>query len=157
MPAAEITAAVTSIRAAYDLTKAMISLRDADLLAGQARELNTLLLDVLDKGISAREAQAAQLDEIRALKAEIADLKAWDAEKKRYELKSVGTGATVYVLKPDERGSEPPHWLCPNCFAQSKKSFFQSTRQMHMGHLIFNCVGCKAAIAINQNVKEWPA
>jgi hypothetical protein len=60
MPAAEITAAVTSIRAAYDLTKAMIALRDADLLAGQARELNTLLLDVLDKSISAREAQAAQ-------------------------------------------------------------------------------------------------
>jgi hypothetical protein len=156
MPAAEITAAVTSIRAAYDLTKAMIALRDADLLANQARELNTLLLDILDKSISAREAQSAQLDEIHALKTEIAELKAWDAEKKRYELKSVGTGATVYVLKPDERGTEPPHWLCPNCFAQNKKSFFQSTREMERAHYIFRCVGCKTAIAISQNTKEWP-
>lgn len=157
MPAAEITAAVTSIRAAYDLTKGMIVQRDADKLTAQARELNTLLLDVLDKGISAREAQLEQLDEIRALKAEIADLKSWDAEQKRYELKSVGTGAMVYVLKPDERGTEPPHWLCPNCFAQHKKSFFQSTRKMEKGHLIFDCANCNSAIAITQNTKEWPA
>lgn len=157
MPAAELTAAVTSIRAAYDLTKAMISIRDADLFAEKSRELNALMLDLLEKSIGAREAQSAQLDEIRALKAEIADFKAWDAEKQRYELKSIGTAAPVYVLKPSERGTEPPHWLCPNCFAQGKKSFFQSAREMQNGHLIFRCVGCKAAIAISHNTKEWPA
>jgi hypothetical protein len=138
MPAAEIAAAITGIRSALDVTKAMIGLRDAEAFRAKSLELQGLILESLDKAIEAREAYAAQLDEIRALK-------------------SVGTGATVYVLKPDERGTEPPHWLCPNCFVQRKKSFFQSTREIEKGHLIFRCIGCKSAIAINQNVSEWPA
>src|SRR5258708_3843797 len=80
MPDAKTTAAVTSIRAAYELTKAMIGVRDNDLLAQQARELNNMLLDVLDKSIAAREAQAAQLDHLAELKAEIASLKAWGSD-----------------------------------------------------------------------------
>jgi hypothetical protein len=157
MPAAEIAAAITGIRSALDVTKAMIGLRDAEAFRAKSLELQGLILESLDKAIEAREAYAAQLDEIRALKAEIAKFEAWDTEEKRYELKSVGTGATVYVLKPDERGTEPPHWLCTNCFVQRKKSFFQSTREIEKGHLIFRCIGCKSAIAINQNVSEWPA
>jgi hypothetical protein len=43
MPAAEITAGITSVRAAYDLTKAMTASRDAKLLANGARDLQLLL------------------------------------------------------------------------------------------------------------------
>ena len=156
MPAAEITAAVTSIRAAYDLTKAMIALRDADLLADRARELNVLMLDVLEKGVSAREAQAAQLDEINLLKAEIMQLKAWDAEKERYELKKIGTGAVAYSLKPAMRGSEPPHWLCPNCYSQGKKAFLQSANRNERGRALVTCNGCGTTVAVTQNLLAWP-
>lgn len=156
MPAAEIAAAVTGIRSALDITKAMIGLRDAEAFRAKSIELQTVILESLDKAIEARESYAAQLDQIRALEAEVARLKAWDAEKQRYELKAVGQGAFAYVLKPEERGTEPPHWLCPNCFHEGKKSFFQTAMKMELRRLIFNCVGCKAAIACTQDVSKWP-
>jgi hypothetical protein len=157
MVVAEATAGITSLRAALEIAKAMVGLRDAEAFRSKSIELQSVVLEALEKAIESREAYAAQADRIRALETEVANLKAWDAEKQRYELKSVGTGATVFVLKPEERGTEPPHWLCPNCFAQGKKSFFQSTHNIQAGRLIFNCAGCKTAIAITQNTKEWPA
>lgn len=156
MPAAEITAAVTSIRAAYDLTKAMIALRDADKLSAQARELNVLMLDILEKGIGAREAQSAQLEEIGALKAEIVELKAWGAEKEWYELKQIGTGAVAYTVKPAMREGKTPHWLCPNCYAQNKKAFLQSANKLERGRLLVTCNGCGTTVAVTQNLLSWP-
>ncbi|WGR94801.1 hypothetical protein MTX26_01795 [Bradyrhizobium sp. ISRA443] len=155
MPAAEITAAITSIRAAYDFTKGMVAVRDSDLLAKQARELNAMMLDVLDKSIAARQSYIEQTDELQALKAELAASKNWDRERERYELKSVGSGAMVYMLKPEARASEPPYWLCPNCFAQGKKSFPQSTHQMHLRQLIYNCVECKGTFSANKDPNKW--
>ena len=35
--------------------------------------------------------------------------------------KDVDAGALVYMLKPDERGTEPPHWLCANCYGKAQK------------------------------------
>jgi hypothetical protein len=157
MVVAEAFAGVTSLRAALDIAKAMVGLRDAEAFRAKSIELQSVVLDAFEKAIEAREAHSEQAERIRALEIEVADLKAWEVEEQRYELRSVGTGATVYVLKPDERGTKPPHWLCPNCFDQRKKSTFQSTREMERGHLIFRCVGCKSAIAISQNTKEWPA
>jgi hypothetical protein len=57
----------------------------------------------------------------RALEAEMAGLKAWDAEKQNYELKSIGPGSVAYMMKPDKRGSEAPHWLCPIAARKARK------------------------------------
>jgi hypothetical protein len=123
MPVAEIAAAVTGIRSALDIAKAMVGLRDAETFRSKSIELQTVILESLDKAIEARESYAAQLDQIRALEAEVARLKEWNAEKQNYELKGIGSGSVAYMLKPETRGSEPPHWLCPTCFAQGKKRF----------------------------------
>ena len=85
-----------------------------------------MILDSLDKAIEARQAYTEQLDAIRALEAEVAWLESIEYEKQRYELKSIGQGTLAFVLKPDTRGTETPHWLCPNCFAKGKKSFLQN-------------------------------
>jgi hypothetical protein len=125
MPVAEIAAGITILRATLDIAKAMVGLRDAEAFRAKSIELQETILRALDKGIQAREAYSAQLDRIRALEAEVADLKTWDAEKEKYELKAIGMGCVAYMLKPEARGTEPPHWLCPNCYAQGKKSFIQ--------------------------------
>src|SRR4051794_8174501 len=83
-------------------------------------------LKAMNEAIEAREAHSVQAERIRTLEAEVASLKAWDAAKEPYELKPLGSGAIAYMLKPEARGTEPPHWLCPNCYTQGKKSFFQS-------------------------------
>jgi hypothetical protein len=156
MPVAEIAAAITSFRMSLDIAKAMVGLRDEETFRAKAIELQTAITDALEKSIDAREGYSAQLDRVHALEAEVAKLKAWDAEKQRYELKSIGTGAVAYVLKPEARAAGAPHWLCPNCFEQGKKSFFQSARKMQDRHLILECAICETAIAVSHDLSKWP-
>jgi hypothetical protein len=125
MPVAEISAGLTSLRAALDIAKAMVNLRDAEAFRAKSIELQSVVLEALEKAIKSREACSAQADRIRALETEVAGLKAWGTEKERYELKPVGRAVVAYMLKPEARGSEPPHWLCPNCYAKGEKAFFQ--------------------------------
>jgi hypothetical protein len=51
--------------------------------------------------------------------------------------------------------SEPPHWLCPNCFSRKQKSFLQfkgrDTRSHGSGrgdHSNYGCDTCKAAMKV---------
>jgi hypothetical protein len=144
MPVAEISAAVTSLNATLQIAKAMVGLRDAEAFRTKSIEMQQTILDALDSGIAARETYATQLDRIRALETKVTSLEAWDAEKQNYELKKVGDGAVAYMLKPEARGSEPAHWLCPNCFAQSKKSFLNPTGKSAGRGWVYKCSGCNA-------------
>jgi hypothetical protein len=142
MPAGEIAAAVTGMRAALDITKAMVGLRDAETFRAKSIELQTVVLDAFEKAIEAREAHTLQANRIRALETEVADFKAWDAEKQNYELKTIGHGAVARVLKPDARGTEPPHWFCPNCFERA--------------HLIVRCNVCSLSVPVSIDMSQWP-
>jgi hypothetical protein len=149
MPAAEISAAITSFRASLDIVKAMIGLRDAELMRSKSIDLQSAILEALDKAIEAREAQTAQFDRIRALEAEVVSLKAWDGEKERYELKPIGNGAVAYMLKRQARGSEPPHWLCPTCFNNGKKSMLQPL----LGNS--QCATCNSKVSAGRDNPRW--
>jgi len=154
MVAAELSAGVTSLRAALDITKAMIGLRDAEAFRSKSIELQQVIMDALTQGIDAREAYASQLDRIRALEAEVTSLKAWDAEKQDYELKKIGNGAVAYMLKPDRRGTQAPHWLCPNCYSKGQKSFL-NPRGVQIGRgWSYHCGTCATQTAANFS-PEW--
>jgi hypothetical protein len=144
MPIAEISAAVTSLNATMQIAKAMVGLRDAETFRAKSIEMQQTILDALGNGIAAREAYATQLDRIRALEAEVAALKAWDAEKQNYELKKAGDAAVAYMLKPEVRGTQPPHWLCPNCFAGGEKSFLNPVGAQAGRGWTFKCSNCNA-------------
>ena len=64
MPAGEIAAAVTGLRAALDITKAMVGLRDAETFRAKSIELQTVVLDAFEKAIEAREAHTLQANRI---------------------------------------------------------------------------------------------
>jgi hypothetical protein len=154
MPAAEISAALTGIRSALEIAKAMVNLRDAEAFRTKSIELQAVVLDTLEKAIAAREAQAVQHDRIRSLETEMAGLRNWDAEKQNYELKPCGIGVVAYMLKPGRRGSAPAHWLCPNCFANGRKSFLGSTGVSAGRAWIYRCPTCNAAPACDQ-APQW--
>jgi hypothetical protein len=105
--------------------------------------------DAIGKFLEAQQAQLAQLEEIAALKAEIKKLTDWEAEKQRYELKGVGHGVFAYMNKPTVRGAEPPHWLCPTCFENGKKSYLQFSTQMAGGGSVYRCKGCNGHVVTN--------
>ena len=153
MPIAEIAAAITSVRASLDIVKAMAGLRDDEAFRTKSIELHTTILEALEKSIEAREAYSAQLDRICKLEEEVTGLKAWGAEKEKYELKTVGYSSMAYMLKPDARGPEPPHWLCPNCYQKGQKSFFQPNGERRGRDSVFVCIGCKGTIAAPMELK----
>ena len=66
--------------------------------------------------------------EIAYLKQTIVDMKNWEEEEQRYRLKSIAESAFVYSLKESHRVSEPPHWLCPQCFGERRKSILHRRR-----------------------------
>jgi hypothetical protein len=92
--------------------------------------------------VEAREAYSAQLERIRELEAEILRLKDWSVEKQCYELRSVGAGSVAYMLKPDNRGTRPPYWLCPTCFERGKKEFLAPTGATLPRGQMYKCTGC---------------
>jgi hypothetical protein len=155
MVVAEFFAGITSLRTALDMTKAMIGLRDAEAFRAKSIELQGVVLEALEKAIEAREAYAEQADRIRTLETEVTDLKAWGAEKEKYELKTIGYGAVAYMLKPEARGTEPPHWLCPNCHAQGKKGFLQTTGRHERRATIYVCPRCNATVATEDGPPAW--
>jgi hypothetical protein len=130
------------------LRRRWLGLRDAEAFRAKSIEIQETVLRALDSGIEAREAYSKQLDAIRTLETEVAGLKAWDAEKQRYELKTIGYGPVAYMPKPAARGSEPPHWLCPNCYAKGEKAFFQPTGDRKGRESVYVCARCKGTVAV---------
>jgi DNA-directed RNA polymerase subunit M/transcription elongation factor TFIIS len=140
-----IGGALASINAARDIAMTMIGLRDTELLQTKTIELNGLILQALGEAIEARQSEATQINRIGALEAEITRLKAWGAERDNYEMKQIDRGAVVYMLKPDKRSTEPPHWLCPTCYGKGEKGFFQSQgRTKDNQNQSFKCGTCGA-------------
>lgn len=119
MVAAEIMAGVSGFQAMYNAAKALKDMNDASVRYGAVIELQ-------EKILAAQEQQAALINRVGDLEKEVASLKAWEAEKQRYELKDIGNGNLVYSIKPEMQGAEPPHNLCANCFNQSKKRHLQT-------------------------------
>jgi hypothetical protein len=144
MVIAEIASGVTSLKATFDLAKAMVGVRDAATFQAKSIELQELILSALEKAIAAREAQAAQSDEIRALEAEVTRLKDWNAEKEKYELKPTGFGGIAFMLKPGARDSQYPHWLCPTCFRKGEPAFFQPTGKTVSRGFLHRCQACNS-------------
>lgn len=139
------------LRQSNTIAKAMINLHDAEAFHSKSIELQSVVLDALEKAIAAREAQTEQSERIHALETEVARLKNWDAEKEDYELKKCGEGSVAYMLKPEKRGSEPPYLLCPNCFTKGQKSFLASTGKNEGRGSTYNCSACGATPSC------WPA
>lgn len=148
MVAAEVYAGLSALKAAFDIAK---GLKDID----DATRRNGAVIELQEKMLAAQAAQAELLDSVRALEAEVARLKAWDAEKERYELKPIGPGTVAYILKPEARGAETPHWLCPNCYAKGQKAFLQSTNKTERTRLLVGCNSCGTTEAITKDVRGW--
>jgi hypothetical protein len=78
----------------------------------------------------------------------------WRTEARRYELRDIGSGNRSYMLKPEERGSEYPAWLCPTCFAQGLKGFLQFIAKLRGAGSIYRCSRCKSHTMV-QGGPHW--
>jgi hypothetical protein len=97
--------------------------------------------------LAAHSAQFTLLEQVRVLKEQMTKMKEWSAEKQKFELKAIDSKCFAYMLKPEARGTEPPHWLCTACYEQGRKSILQYHGRTPEGrYALFRCTACKGTI-----------
>jgi hypothetical protein len=146
-----IQGAISSLKVAGDIAKSLLELKSVSEIQGKVVELQSAILSAQSSALSANAAQSAMVEEIRALKEEVARVKAWESQKQRYTLQSLWDGAAfVYVLKESAKGSEPPHRICAHCYEDGKRSILQQGSENRFAHLF--CPKC--GTQLHNNVRH---
>lgn len=146
---------IASLRMAGDIAKGFLDLKTFNEVGGKVAELQSAILAAQGSAMEANAAQFAMIEEIRALKAEMASIKAWDAEKSRYKLQSVATGGVAYVLKESMSNSEPPHYICTSCYENGRKSILNQIANA-TGFTSYTCPVCKSQMPTGYRGQSTP-
>jgi Zn finger protein HypA/HybF involved in hydrogenase expression len=140
---------VASLRSAVEITKAMMDIGDTSRVPAKLFELMREIMTAQSSALVSHSAHLELLESKRGLEEEVAKLKAWNMEKYRYELQSVGPGAIAYVPKQSMRGTEPIHWICADCFQSGKKRFLnESHSDLHF--VYHKCQECSGKIRVRR-------
>lgn len=140
-----IQGTISGLKSAHDIAKGMIELKSISDVRAKVIELQGAILDAQSTAFAANSNQAAMVEEIRQLKEEVARMKAWDTEKQRYQLTSLWQGAVAYALKESMSNSEPPHWICTNCYEVGRKSILNQVPDKDRWFVLV-CPVCKSQI-----------
>jgi hypothetical protein len=126
MDLAAVGAAVSSLRAAGDIAKGLISLHTMAEVQAKAIELNEKIIDAQHRIFETNAAQSELIERVRELEGQIARMKDWDAQRQRYKLAAPFAGCMVYAVQKAMSEGEPAHYLCAACFKKGKPSVLQS-------------------------------
>jgi len=140
-----IQGTISGLKLAGDIAKGILELKSLTDVQGKVIELQSAILSAQSSALSANADQAAMVEDIRALKKEIADVKAWESQKHRYKLISPATGSLVYALKESMKGTEPPHWICTKCYEDGRKSILNPHQDAKF-FCQYVCPVCKSQI-----------
>lgn len=140
-----ISGAMSALKAAGETAKLIVASHDAGVIRQKVLELQTQILAAQSGALAAQSDQFTLLERVSDLEKQIADVKAWDTEKVRYELKAIDAGAFVYSLKVGVSDAEIPHWICTNCYEDGKKSILQQGRTNR--DVFWRCSACTAIIS----------
>lgn len=144
----EISAGYASLKAALDIAKGLNAVADTVALNDAKIGLQGAIIEAQSSLLAAQEAQTANLKRIEQLEHEIVQLKSWDADKQRYELKDTGQGTLAYSLKAGMENGEPQHWLCPICYQKGEKSILKHERLATGRVHTLNCHPCGLDILV---------
>eukprot|EP00456_Euglypha_rotunda_P079667 TRINITY_DN766_c0_g1_i6.p1 TRINITY_DN766_c0_g1~~TRINITY_DN766_c0_g1_i6.p1 ORF type:complete len:152 (-),score=25.63 TRINITY_DN766_c0_g1_i6:11-466(-) len=132
MDIATLQGAFGSLSMALNLSKKFLEMKSVAEAQGLVIALQSEILSAQTFASKALSDQVALSEEVRALKEEVARIKAWEEEKERYAL--IGpfpkSGGFVYALKEDRKGAEPPHWICTRCFEDGLKSILSAKAEI---------------------------
>lgn len=120
---AEVFAGIGAFKSMMDMAKAVREM-------SESVAVNSAVIDLQDKILTARDEYSTLLNSVGDLKAKLASFENWEGEKRRYELKPHGERqALAYALKEGMEPPEPTHSICPDCYQEGKKSILQHQRR----------------------------
>ena len=150
---AAISSAIGGLKTAYDMAKAVQSLKTDTEVRQATSEMLDGILTARHQLIEASETQAALLAQIKGLEQKVADFENWNGEKERYQLQAIDSGAFAYMVKPSVETTEPPHWLCTHCFEKRHKSILSfKSQEIIPGRGRFatwSCNSCKGPLVVH--------
>ncbi len=151
-----VDAIVSPLKAAGETAQKLIELRDTVKFGEAVIELQAQIMAAQQGAFAAHSREAAMAEEIADLKKRMAELEAWDAEKKRYKLHDFGSGTYACILKKGMENDDPPHRLCTNCFDKAQKSILHFQVHNVMSQDVYDCPNCKHQFSFG-TPKEPPA
>ena len=142
-----IQGAVLSLKTASDIAKGFLHLQSMAEVQGKVIDLQSAILEAQSNALAAQSEQSSMIQRVRDLEEEIAHMKAWEEEKKRYQLVKPWPGATfvLYALKESCKGAEPPHWICAKCYDDGSRTHLQPSYGIN-NYWLLVCPTCKAVI-----------
>lgn len=147
-----IDAVTMPLKAASETAQSLVNVRDQIKLGDTIIKLQAQILSA-QQGASAAQARELEMtEEIRSLKARVAQLETWKTEKERYRLDRLPPGVFIYSLKEEKAGGEPPHSICQTCYQRGKKSILQATVTYTDGHHRLICHECGTELSVGSGL-----
>ena len=140
-----IQAAYSSLKTAADISKTFVDIKSEAEIQSKVISLQNALLDAQNSALSATTAQFEMQEKIRELETRLNDIAKWEQHKNRYLLINPWMDAAqVYALKRSCAENETAHFLCANCFHNSKRAILNPTKKGVS--TMMTCPSCKAEI-----------
>lgn len=124
-----ITATIVGLKHAADIAKAMKELHLQTDIQTKVIDLQSAILSAQSDALTTQAEQSTMIQKIRDLQEEVARVKAWDKTKQRYQLITPWDGCHVYALKDASKGTDPPHWICPHCYEDDRRSMLNNSKK----------------------------
>jgi hypothetical protein len=142
----DIQIAATGLRSAFEITKTLLDLKSLAEVQAKVIPLQQTILDAQSAAFSAQTELSNALEEARKAHEELARMKAWLAQRERYKMISPWQGAIVYALRAAAKESDPPHWICSNCYENGRRSILNGAKTKSDDWYKYICPVCKSEV-----------
>lgn len=141
MDIGSFTSLASSLKAAIDIAKGAVGVRDHAKLQGLLTELQEKIISAQSSALTANASLMEVLQKNRELEQRLAEVEDWRTVAARYELVDFGSETFAYRLRPESANREPTHLICPACYAKRQRSILQGGTSS-VGQRIMRCSAC---------------
>ena len=135
-----IGGSIASLKAAAEIAKTLVGIRDHTEIQSKVIQLQSAILSAQSDAMNTQTECLAARQRVKDLEGELDKMRAWEATKARYELVELPQNVYVYSLKAGQ-STEPEHHICAHCYENQRKSILQSRGSSH-GIETLHCPAC---------------
>lgn len=145
-------AGVSSAKTALEITKGLMTLRDAEMVRAKVFDLTSALTDLQQQLMTAQTEQMDLVQRLQAVQKDLELAQQQNGLRDQYSLHQFGTGNFAYRLNPEFQSEQPEHYLCSNCFEQGNRVTLQ--RHYTMYSIGLKCPRCEKYISTEVKPKK---
>lgn len=150
-----VSSILSSTKAATDIAKGIISLDKGVAVNEKAYELINVILELQQQVMTAQVDYQTLLSAHDEWKKKAEKKIEWAETACNYRLHAFTPGVFVYAPKEEIELNELPHYLCPKCYGEEKKSILQ-IKSINVNGTHYECLFCNSSIC-DKTKKKSPS